>query len=130
MSAYTDKRRWAVEPPATDAAHPLRAIVILGSPPGNVADGQTFEISWARGTDAFAALFKQGYRIARAHRDGHVEEQRRYSRLVERVPLMVLRHRRDYSVMDEVLDRLADALATLDTDGRGTGRSHQTTGRG
>lgn len=120
VSAYTDKRRWAVAPPATDATHALRAIVILGGPAGNVADGQVCEISWARGTDAFVALFKQGYRIARDDRAGHVEEQIRYSRLVERVPLMLLRHRHDYTVMDEVLDRLADGLATLTADGPGS----------
>lgn len=115
VSAYTDKRRWAVVPPATDAEHRLRAIVILGGPPGNVAEA--CEISWARGSDAFVALFKQGYRIARAERTGQVEEQSRYSRLVERVPLMLLRHRHDYTVMDEVLDRLSDGLAALTPQG-------------
>jgi hypothetical protein len=120
VSAYTDKRRWAVAPPATDAAHPLRAIVILGRQPGNGADGPACEMSWARGSDAFVALFKQGYRIARDDRAGQVEEQSRYSRLVERVPLMLLRHRHDYTVIDEVLDRLADGLATLTADEPGS----------
>lgn len=110
VAGYTDKRRWAPPPAAgTDGRPPLRAIVMLGDPPG--PDGPVWRVGRLRGADAFMRLFQQTFRVDRPDRAARQAELDQLMRLAGTVPLLLLEYRRDYAVLPEVIAGLGAALA-------------------
>jgi hypothetical protein len=110
VNGYSSKRRWASAPPA-DTTLPLRAIVILGDSPPQQAP--VCGIARVRGADAFAVLYRQGFRIARDDRELQRADLLRFTELARTIPMLYLEHRRDYAVLGEVVDVLGAALADL-----------------
>ncbi|HEX6389652.1 MAG TPA: hypothetical protein VFZ89_09400, partial [Solirubrobacteraceae bacterium] len=108
VNGYSDKRRWASEAPA-DTTLPLRAVVILGDPPPE--RGPACLATQVRGADAFAVLYRQGFRIARSDRERQRADLLRFTELARTVPMIYLEHRRDYAAIGEVLAEVQRALA-------------------
>ena len=110
MAHYTDKRRLGVDgEPSSDLS--LGAIVVLGPEPEDPAVRCTVEE--LRGRRAFVALYLQVFRMERRGRDRQEAELDRVSHLAEAVPLLLLRHRRDYTALPAVLASLDEALAAV-----------------
>lgn len=113
VADYTEKRRWEV-PPEAHAAEPvpLRAIVAPGDDPG--PDGPPLRIGRLRGSDAFVVLFHQLFRVeGPGRRARHEADLDRVLRLAERVPVLMIEHRRDYALLEGTLDAVHGALAEL-----------------
>jgi hypothetical protein len=112
VNGYSDKRRWAVAPDGpAEATLPLRAIVILGDPPP--ANGPACLVSEVRGADAFALLYRQGFRIARSDRESQQADLARFTHLARTVPMLQLEHRREFAAMAEVQAGIRDALSAI-----------------
>jgi hypothetical protein len=110
VNGYSDKRRWASRPPA-DTTLPLRAIVILGDPPPE--RGPSCRVTLVRGADAFAVLYRQGFRTARSNRTAQQADLLRFTHLARTIPMLYLEHRREYAAIPQVLSGIGDALADL-----------------
>lgn len=109
VADYTDKRRWAAAEQPAGAWLPLRAIVMLGYVP--TPQEPVCRVAPLRGADAFAMLYQQAFRMHRAGREFQQADLDRFIRLAQRVPVLLIEHRRDFAVLPTVL---ADLHAALD----------------
>jgi hypothetical protein len=111
VAEYTAKRRWEAPVGAgPDDRFPLRAIAVLGQPPG--PDQPSVRVGPLRGTDAFVALHEQAFRLERATRATRAAELDRFVALATRVPVLLVEHRRDYQLLPEVTDAILQAVET------------------
>jgi hypothetical protein len=88
-------------------------MVAPGDDPG--PDGPPLRIGRLKGSDSFIVLYHELFRVeGRAARwAGQEADMDRVLRLADRVPVLMIEHRRDYAVLDDALDAIVGAVAEL-----------------
>jgi hypothetical protein len=110
VAHYTDKRRLPVDQAAPEPL-PLGAIVVLGRRPE--PEAPVCRIGRIGGSDAYMVVYQQVFRMERAGQRRQRAEMERIADLVETVPVLLVEHRRDYGVLDEVLSVIDEALVEV-----------------